>query len=361
MRIAHFCQLVNEGNPTGTSGMYLVTKDMIKYERRAGHESELVDPYHEIPDAEHKDGWLIPKPWKWAVNAEVWVVHRALPGPLVKVQKNHAMICPLHGPAMHMLQMEITSGGNSTNFNHNINMVWNYDRAVALCPNDYEIMRLFDQNNKLVYIQDAIDMEEHPLEGMTWEYSHHPAVVISDTVRETKFPAHILLAMAGIAERIPDARLNWLGFSRFVPGTYRNMMIRSANWKLMKLVETLISTGLNNLKPFLRGADIGFVNEINGRAGRTVPEKMACGIPVVSYDGFYTKYHARAWNIESIADAVEACWNDIQKTGRDKMREYCHDYAVKNFSMEQKVNDEYLPLYREVLEEKGLEQKGDQN
>jgi hypothetical protein len=120
MKIAHFCQLVTEGNPTGTSGMYLVTKDMIKYERRAGHESELIDPYHEVPDADHKDGWLVPKPWKWAIDAPIWVIHRKVPDPFVKVQKNHGLISILHGPAEHMLQMEITSGGNSTNFNVSI-------------------------------------------------------------------------------------------------------------------------------------------------------------------------------------------------------------------------------------------------
>jgi len=355
MKIAHFCQMAPEGNPTGTSGMYLVTKDMIKYERRAGHSSELIDPYNEFPDKSVNDGWLIPKPWKWSTGAEVWVVHRAVPTPLIPVQKNHALICPLHGPAMHMLQMEIESGGSSTNFNHNINMIWNYDRAIALCPNDYEILRLYDVNQKLLYIQDAIDMEEHSLEGMTWNFQHHPAIVISDTVRETKFPAHIVWALPGIAKLVPDARLNWFGFTRFVMNTYRNMMARSANWKIMNLIETIVCTGAGDLKPFFRGADIGFVNEINGRAGRTVPEKMACGLPIVSYDGFYTKYHAKAWNLESIAKAVEECWHDIEKLGKEKMRKYCHNFALEHFNMEKKVNDEYLPLYREVLEEKGLE------
>lgn len=344
--VAHFCQLA-----PGASGMYECVKDMIKYERKAGLESEIIDPYHELPDSDFRDGWLVPKPWKWASKANMWILHRRIPEPLDKVRKNHRTIAILHGPAMQMLISEFKSDGASASFNNNINMVWNYDRAIALSPDDYEIMRMYDVNQKLLYVQDAIDLERYPLEGMKWEYKNRPAIVITDTVRDTKIPAHIIWAMPKVTERIPDARLNILSFPRILSTMYRNILVRSKTQMLSSLTETIIHQGISEVAPFIRGADIGFINEINGRAGRTVPEKMALGIPCVSYDGDYTKYHARAWNLDSIADAVEKCWNDLQND-KEKLKNECRRYAEENFNMKKAINDNYIPLYEEILDEK---------
>ena len=351
--IAHFCQMAPQGSPHGTSGMYLCVKDQIKYERRLGFESILIDPNIEFPEEINSDGWLKTAPWAQAKKQKIWVLHRSYPGQLNNIRNNHGCIAILHGPAMQMMTVELKSHGNTGNFNTDINLVWNYDRAVALCPNDFEIMRLYDEGGKLMYIQDAIDTEEFSVKGFKWEYTGKPAIIMSDTVRDTKFPAHMYWAMPEIDKRIPGARLQVFGFSRYDSLTYRNLMMRSKNQMISKLTETIVYSGLSDLRPFLRGADIGFINEINGRAGRTVPEKMASGIPVVSYDGDYTKYHAKAWNTESIADAIEKCWKDTEKNPK-KMRNDSRKYALNNFSMEKKVEEEYVPLYREVIEEKGL-------
>ena len=70
------------------------------------------------------------------------------------------------------------------------------------------------------------------------------------------------------------------------------------------------------------------------------------GVPVVSYMGDYTKYHAVAWNLDSIAETVEKLWSDLQDHG-ERIRKECVAYAQANFSME-KATQKYIKIYEEV-------------
>jgi glycosyltransferase involved in cell wall biosynthesis len=341
LKIAHFCQFAPK-----VSGMYISTKEQIKYERRAGLESELIEPYNEVPPSWMVDGWLKPNTWKWAIDADVWVLHRLIPPSLNAIKHSKGTVFVLHGSAEMMLLTEYNSEGNNTALNMNISNLWEFDKTIALCPHDYEIMRLYDENCKLEHIQDAIDLEEYTPEGYKWEYEKHPALISTDTMRLTKLPAHIMWAMPKIAERIPDARLNYFSYPRLDGATWRNILVRSKKQDLSRLTETIVMSGISDLRPFIRGGDIGFINEIHGRAGRTAPEKMAMGVPVVSYMGDYTKYHAVAWNLDSIAKTVEKLWSDLQDHG-ERIRKECVAYAQENFSME-KATQKYIKIYEEV-------------
>ena len=117
-------------------------------------------------------------------------------------------------------------------------------------------------------------------------------------------------------------------------------------------VETFIAEGLSDLNPFIRGGDIAFLNEIHGRAGRNVPEKYALGIPVVSYRGEYTKYHAVAWDTDSIAETIKKCWDDLGRN-RNKIRMDCRKYAEEHFDMK-KATEKYIKIYQQVASDKGL-------
>ncbi len=341
LKIAHFCQFAPKA-----SGMYICTKEQIKYERRAGLESEMIEPSNEVPPAWMEDGWLKPNTWNWAAGADVWVLHRSIPAKLNAVKKNKGTVFILHGSAEVMLLNEHVSHGNNKAFNMSISNLWDFDKTVALCPHDYEIMRLYDEREKLVHIQDAIDLEEYTPEGPRWEYEKHPAIVSTDTIRTTKLPAHLLWSMPKIVEKIPNARLNLFSFPRLAAPTWRNLLVRCKGQDISRFTETIVMDGISDLRPFIRGGDIGFINEIHGRAGRTVPEKMAMGLPVISYRGDYTKYHAVAWDLDSIAETVERLWNDIQTHG-DRIHKECIKYAQEHFSME-KATEEYIKIYEEV-------------
>jgi len=345
LRICHWCQYA-----PFVSGMYTCTKDQIRYERLAGLESELIDPREEVPAPWKVDGWLKPNTWKWAASADVFVLHRSIPPKLNAVKKHKGTVFVLHGSAPVMLLNEFQN--NSGAFNMNIGNLLDFDKTVALCKNDYEIMRNYDVNERLVYIQDAIDLENYPLEGDKWKYESHPAIISSDTFRLTKLPAHLLWSMPKVVDLIPDARLNIFSVPRIGLTTWRNLLVRSKEQRLSMFVETFIAEGLSDLNPFIRGADIAFLNEIHGRAGRNVPEKYALGIPVVSYRGEYTKYHAVAWDLDSIAETIAKCWDDLEHN-RDKIRLDCRKYAEEHFDMK-KATEKYIKIYQQVASDKGL-------
>ena len=106
-----------------------------------------------------------------------------------------------------------------------------------------------------------------------------------------------------------------------------------------------------DVRPFIRGADISFNNNLHGIHSRaSVMEAMAMGIPVVAYCGGenYTPYIAMTWCLESIAEAIERCWQDIQTRGREAVASECRAYAEAHFNME-KAAGQYKQLYEELL------------
>ena len=78
-------------------------------------------------------------------------------------------------------------------------------------------------------------------------------------------------------------------------------------------------------------------------------EMMSLGIPVVSYGGEYTPYIARIWDLESIAEQVEKCWNDLEAPG-STLREDTIKYAQEHFNREIEVQKS-IDIYNIVTTE----------
>jgi glycosyltransferase involved in cell wall biosynthesis len=127
------------------------------------------------------------------------------------------------------------------------------------------------------------------------------------------------------------------------------MFCRSKERNLEHLCEN-IQLENNNLRPFMKGADIGFNNNISGIASRVTMEMMAMGVPVIGYAGDYTQYHAKIWDLDSIADQVEKCWKALTKEG-SVLRQQTLQYAKDNFDREKEVK-KYVELYAKLLEKK---------
>ena len=105
-----------------------------------------------------------------------------------------------------------------------------------------------------------------------------------------------------------------------------------------------------NLKAFIKGGDIGFNSNYSGIASRVSMEMMAVGIPIVSYNGDYTDYHAKIFDLNSIAEQVARCWKDLNNP-KKKLREKTIEYAYKHYNRADKVK-EYVKLYEKLKEEK---------
>lgn len=348
MHVAHFANWAPR-----RSGMFESTKDQVKYERKAGLKSDFIatqDHYREGEPSAVDDGWLTPAPWEEAKKADVWVLHSCIPEEIKPLFDKKVSVAILHGPNEHMLLKEWTTNRENSAFNLHINILWKYDATVTINKHEYDIMKLYDEYSKLHYIPNSIDLERYQVEdAFAWEYLNHPAIVSCDVPRLEKLPANLIWAMPKIVEKIPEARLNLFSFTLEPIGTWRNIFCRSHRRELQHLCEN-IQLENNDLKPFMRGADIGFNNNISGIASRVSMEMMAMGVPVVSYGGDYTPYVARIWDMDSIAEQVIRCWGDLQKKGATVEKE-TRRYAQKNFSREKEVK-KYVDLYRSLMEKK---------
>jgi glycosyltransferase involved in cell wall biosynthesis len=328
--------------------MYESVKDQVKYERRAGLQSDMADPHDKYREgrAEIDDGWFSPISWKLAERADIYVLHSYIPDEIKKIKgKKHVAI--LHGPNEHMLWKEFSSNRKDEAFNLHLNILWQYDATVVLYEHEKSILELYDEHNRLHYIPNSIDLERYQDKGIQpWKYLNHPAILSCDTVRLEKLPAQIIWAMPRIAKRIPSARLNLFSLPLEPISTWRNIFCKSKERNLENLCEN-IQLENNDLRPFMKGADMGFNNNMSGIHSRVHMEAMAMGIPVIGYGGNYTPYIARIWDLDSIAEQVERCWKDINKEGSQVMEE-TRRYARKHFDRAEAVK-QYVDLYKKVL------------
>ena len=334
------------------SGMYESCKDQVKYERKAGLISDFGDCREEKPGKDKVDGWLKPITWEQAKDYDVWVLHAKYPDPLKELAKSKVRVAILHGPTEHMMFKEWSKAGGDLNLH--ISLVWEMDATICINTHEYDVMKHYDEkrdkdgNGKCHYIPNSIDLER--FDNVTpWEYQHHPAIISCDTPRIEKLPAHIIWAMPYLREIIPEARLNIFSLLLEPIHQWRNLFVRAHKRVLEDSCEN-IQLANNNLMPFQKGADAGFNNNYSGIASRVTMEMMAMGTPVVSYNGDYTKYHAKVFDLHSIASSLASCIQDLNAEGSTLIKDTIQ-YARDNFDREKEVK-KYVGLYEKLVKAK---------
>jgi len=355
MNIVHFCQMA-----PNKSGMYESTKDQIKYERREGLESDLIDSMAH-KNVGKRDDWLEAVSWKKAKDTEIWVIHASIPPPLLeymqdeKNRRKHVIVANCHGPVEHMLLQEYSAAllhqHEYRGFTENhINLIWNYDACVVINQHEYNVSILYDENDRLHYIPNSIDLERVDQKASPWPYLNRPAIVVADYPRFEKTPAHMIWAMPKVIEKIPEARLSVLGLPFENIEFWRNIFHRSKDWALIRGCIDNLHIKCGPVMPYFVGADIIFNANFSGIASRVHMEAMLLGVPVVSYNGDYTDYHAKTFDLDSIAEQVARCWADLNNP-KKKLREKTRAYAKKHFDRGVSVK-KYVKLYQKLREEK---------
>ena len=330
------------------SGLYEAVKDIVKYERKFGIDSQMAIYEHENPNENWiDDGWLKPVSWKETDDSILNVIHRGLPKEVENKFPDKKNIVVIHGTSDFLVLDEISSRADRTSFNTNVNLLNKCDASVAVNTYDYEIYKLYDYHNKLTYIQDSIDFERFNLEGYKYPFMYHPQIIFCDSLRINKNPSHIIWAMKKIYEAIPTARLTVVSLDLETILTWRNIILRSAKGLLKGLCENVLME-MTEIRPFLRGADILFNGNISGIFSRVEMEAQACGCEVIGWDNKYTNWMPKTHNIEDVANCVIDCWNSI-KDRREEARKERYDFAFKNFNVEEQVKEKFIPLYNQVL------------
>jgi len=340
MKICHF----GMWSPN-RSGLHEATVEQILYERKEGLDSYLIHSEVEDPDPNRctdVENDITAHGWKFAQDADVWVMHRAIPGKLMPMLQHKKNIGILHGTSEIMVLHEIESHGKNDKFNMHIDFLKRFQKVVTITKSDTEVMQMYDTENKVVHINDSIDTEKYSPIGYKWEYRYRPAIISTTNIRINKNPAPLFWAMPKIIEKIPKARLNVFGLNLHDLSTWSNIIMKSP----------YISISLENvhnqffdLRPFLRGADISFNSNYSGIFSRDSMEALACGCSVVAYTPEHTKY-ACYRHIPSIVDAIQRAWDDI-RNNPEKQIEENRQYAFDNFSWEKNVK-KYIKLYESL-------------
>jgi glycosyltransferase involved in cell wall biosynthesis len=333
------------------SGLYECTKDQIKYERKCGIDSQMALFEHENPcEFWNDDGWMKPVSWDWAKQADLFILHRGIPKILEDRFPKTKQIIVIHGTSDFLMLNEVLTKANETSFNTHINLINNCNASVAVNTYDYSIYKLYDYNNKLSYIQDSIDLERFNLEGYKYPFIWQPQILFCDSLRINKNPSHIIWAMEKIQKSIPTARLTLVSLDLESILTWRNILMRSKGGLLFQLCENVLME-MTEIRPFLRGADILWNGNVSGIYSRVEMEAMACGCSVIGWDNKYNKIMPKNHSVEAIADSIIKEWNK-RKEDIEKSRQQNYNVAFNNFNMETQVKENYIPLYKKVLNEK---------
>jgi len=325
------------------SGLYECTKDQIKYERKYGFDSQIAITENKDPKNLIDDGWLVPISWEETKNADLFILHRGIPKELEGLKQ--PIIFVIHGTYDFLLLEEVFTKAESTQFNSHINLIKNCDASVAVNEHDRQVYSLYASEGKLNLINDAIDVERFTIEGNQYPVNHHPSILFADSIRPNKHPANAIFMMSKVVESIPDARLNIIGLSLDSILTWRNIILRSPNQNVASHIETIQLLTADSAS-FMRSADILINGNMSGIPSRTELEAMACGCQVVGYSDSFTKYKC-SYDIYDMADKVIKCWNDIKDN--PSIRQENRQWVIDNASMEQKVRDEYIPIYLRIL------------
>ena len=344
MKVVHFSNWA-----VNRSGLFMCAAEQVKYERKVGIDSQLAVTEWKVPAKDISfDGWLKPITWDECKDADLFIIHRGLPHELDGLKKPDIMV--IHGTVEFIMLEELFSHAEKQGINTHINLIRGCDASVSVNQHDYDIYKLYDPDNRLIMIHDAIDVDKYTIEGHKYPFYHSPQILFCDSLRPNKYPSHAIWAMAEVIKAIPDARLTVVGLDLLGILTWRNMILRSPNQHLAANIEN-IQLLTNDTASYMRGADILINGNMSGIPSRTELEAMACGCQVVSYGGDFTKWVARPFDIKSMAKQIVKCWKHIQKDPA-KARLEARQWVCENANMEKQVNEKYIPLYKKVLGDK---------
>ena len=204
--------------------------------------------------------------------------------------------------------------------------------------------------------------------------THYVSISNSDRSSELDYIATVY---NGIDEKdftfneIPDDYLLFFGRIHPEKGTYESIQIAKRAKKRL-IISGLIQDETyfkNKVEPFINNKDIVYVgnsgprqrDELLGKAlallhpisfdepfGLSVAEAMLCGTPVIAFNRGsmpeLIKDKESGFLVTNINEAVDAISN-IDKIER----EYCHQWALSNFSIDKMV-EAYLKVYKQILD-----------
>jgi len=331
MKIAHFCTFAPH-----RCGLYHTVKDLIKGERAIGIDAQMINARMEKIDGKNEiscgpceeDGWLKTIEPSWAEQADVLVLHSAMPDEYLKMGKPVIVACHGRPESSFLMEHRKIMGTWSSYYTRARNSA--YMAFVTFWEETIPVLETLLPREKLFYVPPPVDLDEFSPAGDILDLGSvggEPNIVIADIWREDITPFNVIMA-AALFQRLycESAKIHIVG----LPST-KDQHIRVL---LHGLKEAgclgKIAGQIRQIADVYRAGDIFVTPHVI--ATRTVREALACGLPVVGGGGNkYTEFGVDSHNIEEFALEIDSCWNKISSMSLDKRIKSARDVAIENF------------------------------
>jgi len=340
MKVAHFLNFAPH-----CAGIYGTARDLILAERKQGIDAQAIDYGNGMnPPQRHsrvwcKDGEIETINPDWAVNeADVIVRHSAIPQKVFDTHK--PIVMPLHGTPEYTFMLEHM--GHSRVLKEIIVSAQNpdYKAFLTFWKQNLFAWQTMLPNKKISYVPASVDLDFFNPGGKLYEFEKAKKgefnIVVTNVWRkEYVTPYSVLMAASKwVKERHPEARVHVFG----IPADNKKYAKNDGpvNRTLLAL-QKIKAVGscyriVPNLDEIYRSADMMVTPHVV--ASRTVREALASGCPIVGASGNpYTPYTAHPKDIDGFVDAIDRCYNDIQKN-KELVRKSAREMAEKEFGLE---------------------------
>lgn len=327
MKIAHFCTL-----PSGKiSGMTNSVKEICEAELELGVEAGIIDPLNREGGGEVqlRRRKIKVQPWSWALDKECVSFISSSPSD-VFYQLPHKVYL-IHGmPQFSFIKQMLTT---ESSMDASIGLIRECD--VSVCWSNFEA-----EYWRTMYPEKPIHVANHGIDLQYWcpaepktKFKWHPTVVHADVTRIVKLPFTLLFATKLAQKKIPLLKLNLLSID---PKQQTMWMMMIAKLNLELIVENMVVGLIDDPRDIFRAADIFVSSSQHGLMSRVSIEALACGTPVIVYEGQKDSYSSMKCreSPKNLSGAMVRLWNKM-KDDPEKTREEARKTAEEHYDVKE--------------------------
>lgn len=205
----------------------------------------------------------------------------------------------------------LSSIGNGISMRATVEMASKCSAFISMRKDELSLWRMIHPNTYLV--TKGIDLDVYkPLPGITERLSGEPAILYYENIRGTRNPLYWLCAMQKVHAKWPNARLHLYNVSdKKMFETFQALNTCCHLWPFLRTISGPVE-GPEAVNLLLNRVDI-VVSGLFPLYARSI-EAFGAGKAFISpgYSEFRYPWTC-AYDPESMADAIIACWSDYQK------------------------------------------------
>jgi len=332
MKIAHWCTTIE-----GMAGLTHRVREMIEIEKEFGHDSRVLS-------TSFKDGkkqeTIAFESWTWAEQSDVVnVIDSHVP---INFDNLHNRVFITHGAPYHCATSEMF--GKTHPLATSILMVQQCELTITWNPHHAPIWKEFGGNVKTII--GGVDLKKWTPEGPKVPFVSHPTIVVLDTPRDNKLPTQIPFALMKVHREIPSLRFEWIAIPQQMYPFW--MLIVKAIG--IDTFTHAVPYAVSNPADYYRGADLIIHPVSSGSIGGVGLEALACGCPVMIFEGEDEKEcsaKCREFDCDDMAAKIIDVWERTKKDPNGIRRE-ARLIAERNYDLRRSVK-EMLNAYGELF------------